>query len=89
MGVLLSDTIVNFTLRENHLMTRLQAALVRGGNKFTTEQYLGERLWNWRFWIQDVQIYLNELKDAVEDAEKKFPAPLCPTCPSVPRVSPN
>jgi hypothetical protein len=54
------DTIARFTLREESLLERARAiGLV-----------LPERLSNWTLWIQDTSMYLNELRNAVEDAEK-------------------
>ncbi len=62
-----------FTTREDQLIHRLRQALMRSGNRFALETYLGERLWNWRLWIGDSAIYLNELKNVVEATEKKYP----------------
>lgn len=53
-----------FTTREDTLMERLAEMHV----DLTTQ----ERLFNWRLWIQDSEIYLNELSNFVEDQEKRW-----------------
>lgn len=55
----MKDRITNFTIREEKLLKRARkAGLV-----------LPERLAQWNTWIQDSELYLNELRNAVEDAE--------------------
>ena len=52
--------LVTFTIREEELLQRWRKV---GSLK------LPERLANWRLWIGDSVMYLNELRNAVEDAE--------------------
>jgi hypothetical protein len=55
----MKDTITRFTLREEELLQRARLVGLK----------LPERLANWTLWIQDTSMYLNELRNAVEDAE--------------------
>lgn len=50
-----------FTQREDSLMARLRAV---------SSLELPERLKNWRTWIQDSQLYLNELNNFVCNLER-------------------
>lgn len=56
----MKDRITQFTIREEMLLARARiVGLV-----------LRERLAQWNLWIQDSELYLNELRNAVVDAEK-------------------
>ncbi len=61
-----------FTLREERLLARARAVGLE----------LPERLAQWTLWIQDSELYLNELRNAVVDAEKTSPMPKHINCPS-------
>jgi hypothetical protein len=60
----MKDHITQFTIREEALLVRARAI------GFT----LPERLSQWTLWIQDSELYLNELRQAVIDAEKSKPS---------------
>lgn len=51
--------LVKFTIREEELLQRARKAGLQ----------IPERLTNWRLWIGDSVMYLNELRNAVQDAE--------------------
>lgn len=59
----IEDTLRYFTKTEDSLIKRL-------GATGPTTRMLPERLLHWRMWICDPQIYLNQLRCFVEDAEK-------------------
>ena len=57
------DKLYRFTTREDVLFARLRKINYK-------IDLLPERLLNWRTWVQDTEIYLNELKNFVEVEEK-------------------
>lgn len=72
--------IVQFTLTEDDLLNRVDICIMKAGKllEVEREELLGTRLADWRFWINDPVLYLHELKNLVEDLEKKFSQPSKP-----------
>jgi len=57
--------ITQFTIREDKLLERARAVGLT----------LPERLAQWTAWIQDSELYLNELRNAVVEAEENHQKP--------------